>query len=77
MAKRKVFKSTYEIVAEEAEARGFARGFARGLANALRKCILPFVKMTTLTDAEIAKGLDVEESLVKLIRQEDEAVRIK
>jgi hypothetical protein len=35
------------------------------------------MKMTTFTDAEIAKELDVEESLVKLIRQEDEAEQIK
>jgi hypothetical protein len=58
MATKKVFKTTFEVAEERAELRG------------LRKGILALIAETSLTNAQIAKMLDVEEAFVKAIRQE-------
>jgi hypothetical protein len=58
MATKKVFKTTFEVVKEE------------GILEGLHKGILALLKTTTLTNAQIAKMLDVEEAFVKAIRQE-------
>jgi lysyl-tRNA synthetase class I len=65
MATRKVFKSTYEIVEEIAQAKGEAKGLA-----VIRKAIAFMARTTSMTDVQIAKELDAEESFVKAIRQE-------
>jgi Putative transposase, YhgA-like len=66
MATRKVFKTSYEIIAEEAEAKGKLEGKLEGL----RKGIIALIVATPSTNAQIAKMLDVEESFVKTVRQE-------
>jgi hypothetical protein len=58
MATRKVFKTSYEIVEE------------RGKLEGLRQGILALLKATSLTNLEIAKMMNVEETLVKTVRQE-------
>jgi hypothetical protein len=58
MATRKVFKTSYEIVKEEGKLEG------------LRQGILALLMATSLTNLEIAKMLNVEETLVKTVRQE-------
>jgi hypothetical protein len=57
MATKKVFKTMFEVREEEAYARGIS------------KSIRAIVKLTSLTDAEIAKALEIEESLVIIERQ--------
>jgi hypothetical protein len=66
MATKKVFKTSYEIVAEEAEARGEARGEVK----ILRKAIVSFIRTTSFSNAQIAKELDADEAFVAAIRQE-------
>jgi cysteinyl-tRNA synthetase len=58
MATKKVFKTTFEVVKEEGKLEG------------LRQGVLALLMATTLTNAQIAKMLDVEETFVKTIRQE-------
>jgi hypothetical protein len=62
MAKRKIFKTSYEIVAEQAEAKGEAK--------MLHKAIQSFVRTTALSNAQIAKELDTNEAFVASVRQE-------
>jgi predicted transposase YdaD len=71
MATRKVFKTTFEIVAEEAELKGELKGKAEGL----RKAIFFILKTTSLSDTEIALELDTAVSFVKTVRQEFLAAR--
>jgi predicted transposase YdaD len=70
MATRKVFKTSYEIIAEAAEAKGEAKGKLEGKLEGLRKGVIALIVATTSTNAQIAKMLDVEESFVKTVRQE-------
>jgi DNA-binding NarL/FixJ family response regulator len=62
MATRKVFKTSYEIVAEEAELKGKLEG--------LRQGVIALLMATSSTNAQIAKMLNVDEVFVKTIRQE-------
>jgi predicted transposase YdaD len=62
MATKKVFKTTFEVGEERAKLEGKLEGLHKG--------ILALLKTTTLTNAQIAKMLDVEEAFVKAIRQE-------
>jgi Putative transposase, YhgA-like len=71
MATRKVFKTSYEIVAEEAE----LKGELKGKAEVLRKAIFFILKTTSLSDTEIALELDTAVSFVKTVRQEFLAAR--
>jgi predicted transposase YdaD len=75
MATRKVFKTTFEIVAEEAELKGKAEGKLEGEINGLRKAIFFILKTTSFTDAEIALELDTDISFVKTVHQEFLAAR--
>jgi predicted transposase YdaD len=75
MATRKVFKTTFEIVAEEAELKGKLEGELKGKAEGLRKAIFFILKTTSLSDAEIALELDTDVSFVKTVRQEFLAAR--
>jgi hypothetical protein len=67
MATRKVFKTSYEIVAEEAK--------LEGKLEVLRKAIFFILKTTSLNDAEIAVELETSASFVKTVRQEFLAAR--
>jgi predicted transposase YdaD len=67
MATRKVFKTSYEIVEEKAEAKGKLEG--------LRKAIFFILRTTALTDAQIAFELEIDEAFVKTVRQEFIAAR--
>jgi hypothetical protein len=61
MATKKVFKTMFEVRDEEAYARGYAIGIS--------KSIRAIIKWSSLTDAEIAREIDIEESLVIIERQ--------
>jgi hypothetical protein len=71
MATRKVFKTTFEIVAEEAK----LEGKLEGKLEVLRKAIFFILKTTSLNDAEIAVELETSASFVKTVRQEFLAAR--
>jgi cysteinyl-tRNA synthetase len=62
MATKKVFKTMFEVRDEKAKLEVKLEGLHKG--------ILALLKTTTLTNAQIAKMLDVEEAFVKAIRQE-------
>jgi predicted transposase YdaD len=66
MAKRKVFKTVFEIAKEEGELKGKLEGEQKGL----RKAIFYILKTTSLTDAQIAVELETDEAFVKTVRQE-------
>jgi predicted transposase YdaD len=79
MATRKVFKTSCEIVAEEAELRGELRGELKGELEGelkgLRKGIFYLLRTTSFNDKEIAFELEIEEAIVKMVRQEFMASR--
>jgi predicted transposase YdaD len=62
MATKKVFKTMFEVREEKAELRGELKS--------LRKGIFLSLKTASLTDAQIALELDIDESFVKSVRQE-------
>jgi predicted transposase YdaD len=79
MATRKVFKTSYEIVAEEAELKGKLegelKGELKGKLEGLRKGIFYLFRTTSFSDKEIAFELEIEEAIVKMVRQEFMASR--
>jgi predicted transposase YdaD len=70
MAKRKVFKTVFEIAKEEGELKGKLEGELEGEQKVLRKAIFYILKTTSLTDAQIAIELETDEAFVKTVRQE-------
>jgi predicted transposase YdaD len=62
MATKKVFKTSYKVVEEKAKLEGKLEGLTQG--------ILAFLKATSLSNAEIAKMMNVDEAFVKSLRQE-------
>jgi predicted transposase YdaD len=61
MATKKVFKTSYEVVEEKGKLEGKLEGLTQG--------ILVLFKATSLSNAEIAKMMNVDEAFVKSIRQ--------
>jgi predicted transposase YdaD len=74
MAKRKVFKTVFEIAKEEGELKGKLEGELKGKLEGeqkvLRKAIFYILKTTSLTDAQIAVELETDEAFIKSVRQE-------
>jgi hypothetical protein len=70
MGTKKVFKTIFEIAEERAAAQGELRGELKGELKGMRKAIFYILKTTSLTDAQIAAELDIDETLVKTMRQE-------
>jgi Putative transposase, YhgA-like len=63
------FKTIFEVAEEKAEKRGIAIGKA-DIEHKIHKAIKFFIRTTRLTDAQIASEMEVDENLVKSIRQE-------
>jgi predicted transposase YdaD len=70
MATKKVFKTMFEVREEKAELRGELKGKLEGELKGLRKAIFLALKTSSLTDAQIALELDIDETFVKSVRQE-------
>jgi Putative transposase, YhgA-like len=74
MATKKVFKTMFEVREEraklEGELKGKLEGELKGELKGLRKAIFLSLKTASLTDAQIAFELDIDESFVKSVRQE-------
>jgi predicted transposase YdaD len=66
MGTKRVFKTIFEIAEERAAAQGELKGKLEGL----RKAIFYILKTTSLTDAQIAVELEIDEAFVKTVRQE-------
>jgi predicted transposase YdaD len=77
MGTKKVFKTILEIAEEKAELRGGLKGKLEGKLEGLRKGVWALLRATTYTDAQIAAELDIDEALVKTVRQEFIASRQK
>jgi predicted transposase YdaD len=70
MGTKKVFKTIFEIAEERAAAQGELKGELKGKLEGLRKGIFYILKTTSLTDAQIAVELEIDEVFVKTVRQE-------
>jgi predicted transposase YdaD len=66
MGTKRVFKTIFEIAEERAAAQGKLEGKLEGL----RKAIFYILKTSSLTDAQIAVELEIDEVFVKTVRQE-------
>jgi hypothetical protein len=74
MGTKRVFKTIFEIAEERAAAQGELKGELKGKLEGklegLRKAIFYILKTTSLTDAQIAIELEIDEAFVKIVRQE-------